>query len=91
MARMSHSGKVYTRLSRGPCSASDGTVSSATGESRHRICIPPGEVRQHMRAADVLIDAHVWMRRREARMNRPLPLDNISDKKNLEPPRNRTM
>ena len=47
--------------------------------------IPSGEVRQHTRAADVLIDAHVWMRRREARMNRPLPLDNVSDKKNLEP------
>jgi len=38
-----------------------------------------------MRAADVPIDAHVWIRRREARMNRPLPLDNGSDKKNLEP------
>jgi hypothetical protein len=28
---------------------------------------------------DDLIDAHVWMRCRESRLNRPLALDDVSD------------
>jgi hypothetical protein len=28
---------------------------------------------------DDLIDAHVWMRRKESRLNRPLMLDNVPD------------